>query len=108
MNAFVPSVQDARFFPLEIPVWNMEKTGISKISFNELSVNGAGSSGWKRCEYELIKPDADLSESSGSCSGGTEEKRFAFVPLCILACCILLLCRGQNKSLKDWLVWSTL
>lgn len=59
MNAVASSVQEAGI-PLEITVWNMEKTEISKVSFNELAVNDAGSSGWKQCEYEPIKPDTDL------------------------------------------------
>lgn len=87
-------------------MWNTEKTGILKISFNELAINDVGCSGWKRCVYELIKPD--LLKRSRWCSGGTEEKWFAFVPLCIWPYLILLLCRGQSKSLKSWLLWSTL
>lgn len=59
MNAVASSVQEAGI-PLEITMWNMEKTGISKISFNELAVNDAGCSGWKQCNYEPIKLDTGL------------------------------------------------
>lgn len=53
MRAIASSVQEAGI-PLEITVWNMEKTGISKVSFKELSVSDAGYSGWKQCEYEPL------------------------------------------------------
>lgn len=40
MNAVASGVHEAGF-PLEITVWNMEKTEISKKNFNELASNAS-------------------------------------------------------------------
>lgn len=80
----------------------MENAGyFTKVSFNEAAISDAASSGWKQHEYELIKTDTELFESSGQCGSGNEETWFAFDPFCIWSGWVPLLCSDWNKSLKD-------